>query len=377
MRRIFPILLVLLLITSCISLEDNYTTIKTNYINDSQDISDEWKLIHYAAAYGSKEEIKAVLEIDDIEIDLTDSKGNTPAIIAVLNDNFDTFSELVKNGCDLTVTNYIGGSAISYIGYFNSENMTKAFFLLSEKDELYNYHSTDGMTLAHYASYGLNIDMLSNIIDLGLPVNEKENLTNLTPIDMTQLTTYKFTDLFEVTDAEYQHEKEYITLLLSNGSDELAELPMSLSIYGNLLFVIYASIDSLFPYQIDLSYINRSEYFTVENINGRECISLNRNEITQMFKDFYYDVEIEVVNSNFNKKIKECSDSEDGYILFANFGNHPYMTQHWANIRNVNDSINYNNYLDVMNPNRLFEGQYFRIQDISNLVAIKFTEIKE
>lgn len=376
MRKLFPILLILTLLTSCMSVDDHFSDINNRYETNSLELSEDWKLIHFAAAYGNKKEMEAVLEIEG-NINISDSLGNTPAIIAILNNNFESFNVLVERGCNLSIENKIGGNAISYIGYFDSENMKKAFSLLSGKDEFLNYSSSDGMTLSHYASYGLNTDMMSLIIESGFPINERENLTDLTPIDMTQLVNYKFTDLYKITDDEYLQEKKYIDFLLSNGSSDFSELPMSLAIYGNFLFVIYASIDSLFPYQVDIGYINRSEYFTVETINDQEYISLNEREIVQMFNNFYYDIEIEVVEKDFSKKIKECADSVYPYILIANYGNHPYMTQHWTTIRNINESGSYKNYLDVMNPNKLFKGQYFRTQDISQLVTIKLTEIKE
>ena len=376
MRNLLAIFFIIIVLTSCVTMEDHLLNIESEYSGSSGSISDGLSLIQYAAAYGSGSEMEAVLSLNGPgDINQTDQRGNTPAVLAVLHNNYETFEVLVEMGCDLSFANEIGGSAITYIGYFDSQNRSKAFSLLKENNELLQYTSSRGMTLPHYAAYGLNAEMLRSLITLGCPLDVKENMTGLTPIDMTQLSTYKYTDLIELNEDDYSRENFTVNLLLENESPEISDLPMNLSIYGNFLFVIYATIDSLFPYKVDLGYVNKPDYFTIEEDHGREVISLNQNEIIKIFNFFSFDIEIDVYDSDFKTVIQTCSESEDLYVLIANFGNHPYMNQHWACIRNITEDGSYTDYLEVMNPNALFEDQYFKVQDISQLVAVKLVEI--
>ena len=61
-----------------------------------------WSPLHRASFYGHTDIVMLLLE-NKCNLNITDRRGNTPLILAAINNKMDTVRALVEAGCDITI----------------------------------------------------------------------------------------------------------------------------------------------------------------------------------------------------------------------------------------------------------------------------------
>ena len=117
-----------------------------------------------ALVYASKEnnlkKVKQILNEDDSNIDSIDDEGSTPLMIALYNDNFPIFLELIKNGADVNIKNQKNDTPLTYI----IKNQKIDYYDLIRK-----YHIESNTT----------IECLKNNIQWNIDTNTNINFMNM------------------------------------------------------------------------------------------------------------------------------------------------------------------------------------------------------
>jgi hypothetical protein len=341
--------------------------------------SDGWELIHYAAAYWDRIEISALIAAD-ADIEKPDRRGNTPIAIAALFANRESFAALLEAGADPTRPNEIGGSALTYLGYFHPDDYEAVFATVDSSGYDIDSRDENGMALLHFAAYGSNVGMIASLLNYADYPAAPENLTGLTPWDFARLSDYVYTDLVN-TDIRDDDRSEVLALLEQAGAAGEPVYPLSIAVVGNFFVNLANTINALFPFDLEMQYLNQPQYFRFWNQDGQDIATIDLANIEDMAYDFGFTVDVTVHSAeaeDLHERFREYESAEDVYFIWFRIGRHPYFSNFWIGASGILKEGNYRGYIvGISNPNQLMQSQYFRIEDVQEMVALRFEALEQ
>jgi len=341
--------------------------------------SDGWDLIHYAAAYGDRLEISALLAAD-ADIEAPDRRGNTPITIAALFSNEASFIALLEAGADPTRPNEIGGSAMTYLGYFHAEDYESVFSAVDSSGYDLDSRDENGMSLLHFAAYGSNGSMVASLLNYVDDPMVTEDLTGLSPWDFARLSDYVYTDLVD-HDIRDDDRREVLALLEQAGATGNPTYESAIAVVGNFFIILVGAIDALFPFSLEVQYLNQPQYFRLWNQDGQDMATIDMANIELVAYDFGHSVEVTVHSAeeeDLHERFREYESAEEGYYIWLRIGRHPYFSNFWIGASRIVKEGNYRGYIiSPANPNALMRSQYFRIEDVQEVVALRFEPLEQ
>lgn len=379
LRTMFlPLALLLSLITAaCATLPSSEANL-ARWEEEAGSNPDGWAVIHYAAAYGSADEMNSVLSSEPYrgQLDSPDGRGNTPLMISALFDNADTFEALFDAGADTTAQNAVGGTVFTYLGYFDRSRYPRIFEFLSSRGCSIDRPTEHNLSLVHLAAAGGNTELMTEILKYGVDVGRRDSLSELTAADFATLSVFPYTDLVEASPEDLTRRDRIYSLLESAGAPERGPLPLRIDVVGDFMMILYGSIDGITPFEIPFEWINRPEYFRFWSEGEQEYASLDEERITALFRDFGFRVNLTRYTEDLPEVYRTLDEAEEKYIVWFNLGNHPYSMNYWFFMRSQTEEGNYRGYLDAAHPNSLFDPLYVRWSDVSEIVAVEYEPLE-
>lgn len=376
MKKIVLLIFMTSFLFSCMT-NKNVTieSIENKYTNELENNIDNWNLAHYIAAFGTKHEMNVISENTDL-INSQDNMGNTPIIVSQLFNNLETFESLISNNCDVTIYNNMGGVPAIYMGYFEKNNYINALKIYTDAGHSIDRTGYQNTSLLHYAVRGANVELVQEIVKYDIDYKKTETGHNFYPIDMTSISSYKYTDIIEFDDTVYEKENKIKELLLRNGSEPAIDLPLQMGNFGNFFFNVYVNIESLVNERIPLQEINTPDVFEVLVINNRPHAIMTKDILTNLFEKYGFNIEITNIDSDFKNEISKMAESEDRYTILINVSNNPYASNYWVTFQGFIKDSYYSDFFKVYNSDSTFNPMLFRYNDISKIISIKSKKIE-
>lgn len=143
---------------------------------------------HTYAEMGSFKEFKARFDIK--KINERDESGDSFLLRAIYGDKTDTALYLIKKGIDLNMTDSDGNTALHYAAWRKNKVVFKALLKHGADIEITNKYGNSPVWTAIMESKGTDYDLLKMILKYH-PVVDRKNKVGLSPLDMTIKIGYK------------------------------------------------------------------------------------------------------------------------------------------------------------------------------------------
>ena len=138
-----------------------------------------------AVKHNKIKDVKRILLLPDININLRDTKGYTALFIAAITNNIDIVRLLLENGADPNIPNNFGYSPLNITAQNNLIDIVK---LLIDNGADLNNTGSDKVSPLEHAIFDNNMNMLNLLIDKGADLY-KLNKDNNTPLEYAIFTT--------------------------------------------------------------------------------------------------------------------------------------------------------------------------------------------
>ena len=298
----------------------------------------------------------------------------TPLIDAAKNQDYKTFEKLVNSGASLEETDELGMNLQIALAYFDEKDFKKACKLLAKKDFDFDIPVENNISLLYVLAYSCSYEKLSVLLNYDVDVNRKNTVTDLTPIDATQFSTFEFYSEQKIDSLAYKRAEETRKLLLKHGSEAFNYAPLTMGNVGNVFFCFINAINVFYPF-VTPEMINSGSLFDFHDVNGQEMATLKQDEIIKLFS--YLGLDIEITNhyesEEILQKLIETELSEYYFLLIGSTGNNQIGPYQWVSVNgsefSKNPSLDCS--LKVSNPDMLFGFVSYQVKDLSQLIAIK------
>lgn len=304
------------------------------------------------------------------------ANSNDSLIEAAINDDYQTFEELVKSKAKskLNEITYSGMTLQCALTYFSDDNFEKACKLLNSKKFDFNKPTDHGITLAYVLSYSYSYNKLKILLKYN-PKLDILNSSKVSPIDSTQFGTFKFYSEQKFDDSNFDKAEAIRELLKQNGSPNFKQLPINVYYFGNLQICLFSCFKTLIP-SMQLQDFNTEDLFIFSNTNGQDWATLNKQGIIDFMKDYGVQLEVEEYYSNKDdivQQIKKTYESEYLYFVIFETGNNPVCPYQWVYLKDISNPSVFNNETSLIChvPDTNYSFMRYKIKDISTLITIK------
>ena len=298
-------------------------------------------------------------------------------IQSAMNNDFKTFSKQVKKNQNLNETNNKGMNLQLALAYFSDENFKKACSLLNKKGFNFDKPAKNKVTLLYVLAYSLQVNKVKTLLDYNVNVNK--TVGELTPIQATQFSTYKYHTEQIINPDNYKKAREIQELLLKSGSEDFSYInPPNLYYFGNFIYctayAIYQYNPFVNPYQL-----NESEYFNVEKIENREIDSFKYEILKELYLKYNIDADFSIFRDTDEiiKNIQQITDdTKSAYLILGTTGNNKIAPYQWILLKKINskgNKINKNDYFSYINSD-IFDFIDFQLSDFSEIILVKINE---
>jgi hypothetical protein len=307
------------------------------------------------------------------------AQSNFPPLIdAALNDDYKTFSKLVKTE-DLTQKTPAGLTVQLSLAYFSTKNFEKACKLLSSKGVNLDEPAAGNISLLHLLAYTVSADKIEVLLKYKPDVNRREEKQGTTPAQMTQFATYRFVTNQVIPEGTASKALAARKALEAAGSEPFKFVDRTFGNIGNFYFCFFQVVSTIYPF-LKPQDLNSNDLFITTDEYGRTQAQFNFETLTYAFSELGIKNEISVFYKpeEIAMYLKYCAESSDTYFLIGQTGNSRLAPWQWVCINGCDDfNYNANSFLIVSNPDSRFENVDFQIKDLTQLITIKYTPVKD
>lgn len=295
-------------------------------------------------------------------------------IQCAINDDIENFKLLLKKKSNLDEISEKNMNLQVSLAYFSDENFATACSLLEKKKFDFDKPTKSGITLLYTLAYSLQANKIETLLNYKVDVNKKVN--DITPIQATQFSTYKFYTKQEVNQNNFVKAKHIQNLLEKSGSEKFKYLSPNLYYFGNFLYCTAFSIYQFNPLATPYD-LNQGDYFDIAIENQRQIASLKFEMLKDAFLKFDLDAEFTIVRGTESiiKKIQESNDDPDyPYLIMAFTENNKIAPYQWVLLDDIKCEKNLvceNDYFNCLNSDMLFAFMDFQVKDLSEIILIK------